>query len=114
MATPTVSPFTPPACVLGTGVGLLAGLCSFSCNFGYCPMNACVSRMITYLPPSQFSYKFTKSTIYRLALNKVHLMYHLKQTPMLWPSLQLGSIMLFGHHSVNLLAGMDGVRAMFA
>ncbi|KAM0181840.1 hypothetical protein ACHAPC_003991 [Botrytis cinerea] len=41
MATPTVSPFTPPACVLGTGVGLLAGLCSFSCNFGYCPMNAC-------------------------------------------------------------------------
>ncbi|THV53838.1 hypothetical protein BGAL_0041g00240 [Botrytis galanthina] len=41
MATPTVSPFTPPACVLGSGAGLLEGLCSFACNFGFCPINAC-------------------------------------------------------------------------
>ncbi|KAJ8061682.1 hypothetical protein OCU04_009483 [Sclerotinia nivalis] len=41
MATPTVSPFTPPACILGSGVGLLEGLCSYACNFGFCPINAC-------------------------------------------------------------------------
>ncbi|KAM3079161.1 Glucan endo-1,3-alpha-glucosidase agn1 [Clarireedia jacksonii] len=41
LATPTISPFTPPGCTLGTGDGLFEGLCSFTCNFGYCPMHTC-------------------------------------------------------------------------
>ncbi|KAI9651027.1 Glucan endo-1,3-alpha-glucosidase agn1 [Ciborinia camelliae] len=56
MATPTVSPFTPPACTEGSGVGLLEGLCSFACNFGYCPMAACtctVSGPLNASPPTQ-------------------------------------------------------------
>ncbi|KAI5249601.1 glycoside hydrolase [Aureobasidium subglaciale] len=28
-------------CTAGTGEGNLAGLCSFSCNYGFCPSNAC-------------------------------------------------------------------------
>lgn len=38
---PTVSPFNPPACTGGTGVGSLSGLCSYACGYGYCPENSC-------------------------------------------------------------------------
>ncbi|KAE8315357.1 glycosyl hydrolase family 71-domain-containing protein [Aspergillus transmontanensis] len=41
LTVPTVSDFSPPACVGGTGEGNLAGLCSFSCGYGFCPINAC-------------------------------------------------------------------------
>ncbi|CAD0091638.1 unnamed protein product [Aureobasidium vineae] len=41
-------------CVAGTGNGNLAGLCSFSCNHGFCPSNACTctqrGRQVT--PPA--------------------------------------------------------------
>lgn len=41
---------TPPrtrsqqVCVSGTGVGNFQGLCSFACNFGYCPISACLCK----------------------------------------------------------------------
>ncbi|KAK8085671.1 alpha glucanase protein [Apiospora hydei] len=38
---PAVSPFTPDACVKGTGEGDLGGLCGFACNFGFCPIHSC-------------------------------------------------------------------------
>jgi hypothetical protein len=55
---------TPPAstlssgsgsfCIAGAGDGNLAGLCSFSCNYGFCPSNACTctkkGRQVT--PPA--------------------------------------------------------------
>jgi hypothetical protein len=28
-------------CIEGTGVGNYAGLCSFACRYGYCPLGAC-------------------------------------------------------------------------
>lgn len=37
----TSSPFLPPTCNSGAGNGNLGGLCSFACNFGYCPINNC-------------------------------------------------------------------------
>ncbi|KAJ5849007.1 glycoside hydrolase [Penicillium rubens] len=41
LSTPSVSPFLPPACTSGTGVGNLGGLCDFACTHGFCPINAC-------------------------------------------------------------------------
>ncbi len=45
LSTPTVSPFTPPACVAGQKLAsasdALTGLCSFACNYGFCPSNVC-------------------------------------------------------------------------
>ncbi|GFF26046.1 mutanase Pc12g07500 [Aspergillus lentulus] len=38
---PTTSPFNPPACTGGHGDGGFAGLCSFACNYGYCPIHTC-------------------------------------------------------------------------
>ncbi|RAK91934.1 mutanase [Aspergillus costaricaensis CBS 115574] len=38
---PSVSPFTPSACVAGTGEGSFSGLCSYACNYGFCPENHC-------------------------------------------------------------------------
>ncbi|KAH0014932.1 carbohydrate-binding module family 24 protein, partial [Aureobasidium melanogenum] len=47
LKTPATAPSSTPTsgtgsfCIAGTGKGNLAGLCSFSCNYGYCPSNAC-------------------------------------------------------------------------
>lgn len=41
LTTPTVSPFTPPACTGGEGSDPFPGLCSYACNFGFCPRNIC-------------------------------------------------------------------------
>ncbi|GFF93364.1 mutanase Pc12g07500 [Aspergillus lentulus] len=41
LSTPTVSDFSPPSCISGSGEGNLAGLCNFACQYGFCPMNAC-------------------------------------------------------------------------
>lgn len=41
VSTPSVSPFTPNACISGTGDGALLGLCEYSCNYGFCPKEAC-------------------------------------------------------------------------
>ncbi|KAK4107593.1 carbohydrate-binding module family 24 protein [Canariomyces notabilis] len=41
LTTPTVSPFTPPACTSGTGSGELEGLCSYACALGFCPSQVC-------------------------------------------------------------------------
>ena len=38
---PNVSPFAPPACRSGVGSQGWEGLCSFTCNFGYCPSRIC-------------------------------------------------------------------------
>jgi hypothetical protein len=38
---PTVSPFNPPACINGTGIGTFAGLCSYGCYYGFCPIHHC-------------------------------------------------------------------------
>ncbi|KGO38630.1 Glycoside hydrolase, family 71 [Penicillium expansum] len=49
------SPFTPDTCVSGTGEGELTGLCSFACNFGYCPIYNCTCTATGPLnvPPAQ-------------------------------------------------------------
>ncbi|THY17642.1 glycoside hydrolase [Aureobasidium pullulans] len=57
---PTSAPASTPTsssgsyCIAGTGNGNLAGLCSFSCNYGFCPTNACTctqrGRQVT--PPA--------------------------------------------------------------
>jgi hypothetical protein len=41
LTTPTVSPFTPPACTGGEGPDPFPGLCSYACTFGFCPRNIC-------------------------------------------------------------------------
>ncbi|RDW92917.1 uncharacterized protein DSM5745_00239 [Aspergillus mulundensis] len=45
LSTPTVSDFTPPACVRGhvlsTVTDGLKGLCDFACGRGFCPIRAC-------------------------------------------------------------------------
>lgn len=41
LSTPTVSDFSPPACIGGTGEGNLMGLCSYGCQFGFCPIDGC-------------------------------------------------------------------------
>ncbi|KAG9669891.1 carbohydrate-binding module family 24 protein, partial [Aureobasidium melanogenum] len=47
LKTSTTAPASTPTggsgsfCIAGTGDGNLAGLCSFSCNYGFCPSNAC-------------------------------------------------------------------------
>ncbi|KAL4947908.1 glycosyl hydrolase family 71-domain-containing protein [Aspergillus filifer] len=45
LTVPTVSDFDPPACIAGQvqpGVtDGLSGLCSFACNYGFCPIHAC-------------------------------------------------------------------------
>lgn len=35
------TPLSEQVCVAGTSVESFAGLCSFSCNLGYCPVGAC-------------------------------------------------------------------------
>ncbi|RAH70323.1 mutanase [Aspergillus aculeatinus CBS 121060] len=49
---PTVSPFTPNACVAGMGEGSFAGLCSYACAFGFCPENHCTCTKTGALAPS--------------------------------------------------------------
>lgn len=48
-----MSPFTPDACTSGVGEGGLGGLCSFSCNFGFCPIHSCTctSTGALHVPP---------------------------------------------------------------
>lgn len=45
LTTPSVSDFSPPACVAGTALAgpdsNLGGLCGYACNFGFCPLHAC-------------------------------------------------------------------------
>jgi hypothetical protein len=45
LTTPTVSDFSPPACRGGSALAgaesSLAGLCSYACNFGFCPYLVC-------------------------------------------------------------------------
>ena len=55
MPVPTVSDFLPPACIAGTGQGNYAGLCSYSCGFGYCPHSLCTCTATGALvqPPAQ-------------------------------------------------------------
>jgi hypothetical protein len=60
LKTSTTAPASTPTsgsgsfCIAGTGSGNLAGLCSFACNYGFCPSNACTctqrGRQVT--PPS--------------------------------------------------------------
>ncbi|KAG7150578.1 Mutanase like protein [Verticillium longisporum] len=38
---PTVSPFSPPACIHGVGPPGWEGLCDYACNFGFCPIGIC-------------------------------------------------------------------------
>lgn len=54
LATPSVSPFAPPACIAGTGEAGLEGLCSYACAYGFCPINACTCTETGHLnvPPS--------------------------------------------------------------
>lgn len=51
---PTPTSSSGSFCIGGTGSGNLAGLCSFACNYGFCPSNACIctqrGRQVT--PPS--------------------------------------------------------------
>ena len=42
-ATPTRTR-SQQVCVSGTGIGNFEGLCNFSCNFGYCPISACLCK----------------------------------------------------------------------
>lgn len=39
--TPTISPFTSPACTAGDGLGDFSDLCSWACTYEYCPIAAC-------------------------------------------------------------------------
>ncbi|KAJ5771869.1 Glycoside hydrolase family 71 [Penicillium odoratum] len=50
-----LSPFTPDTCVGGSGEDELAGLCSFGCNYGYCPIYNCTCTATGPLntPPAQ-------------------------------------------------------------
>ncbi|KAK4170815.1 family 71 putative glycoside hydrolase [Triangularia setosa] len=41
LVVPTVSPFLPPACTRGVGSPGWEGLCSYACNFGFCPSRIC-------------------------------------------------------------------------
>lgn len=45
LSTPTVSDFSPPACIGGSAIAgqdsALGGLCSYACNFGFCPYLVC-------------------------------------------------------------------------
>ncbi|KAK3390137.1 glycosyl hydrolase family 71-domain-containing protein [Podospora didyma] len=42
LVVPTVSEFSPPACIAGTGKSKkLAGLCEWACAYGFCPIGAC-------------------------------------------------------------------------
>lgn len=45
LTTPTVSDFQPPYCTSGSAIAgtgnPLSGLCSYACNFGFCPYLAC-------------------------------------------------------------------------
>lgn len=41
LAIPTVSPFLPFTCTGGQGPPGWEGLCSYACNFGFCPSNIC-------------------------------------------------------------------------
>lgn len=45
LTTPTVSDFSPPACVAGTALAgpdsPLVGLCKYACNYGFCPYLIC-------------------------------------------------------------------------
>ncbi|KAK3937497.1 glycosyl hydrolase family 71-domain-containing protein [Diplogelasinospora grovesii] len=45
LTTPTVSDFSPPACIAGSAIAgpnsALGGLCSYACNFGFCPYLVC-------------------------------------------------------------------------
>ncbi|KAI4731852.1 glycoside hydrolase [Aureobasidium sp. EXF-10728] len=51
LKTSTTAPASTPTsgsgslCIAGTGNGSLAGLCSFSCNYGFCPSNACTCTL---------------------------------------------------------------------
>ncbi|RAL64388.1 hypothetical protein DID88_001864 [Monilinia fructigena] len=47
----TTSPFLPPACVSGTGVGNLDGLCGYACPYGYCPIHSCTCTLEGVLNP---------------------------------------------------------------
>lgn len=57
LVVPNVSPFTPDACIHGTGEGNLGGLCGYACNFGYCPIHSCTCDATGPLivPPAQTS-----------------------------------------------------------
>ncbi|KAG0155499.1 hypothetical protein PDIDSM_1076 [Penicillium digitatum] len=50
-----VSPSTPDTCVAGTGGDEFTGLCSFGCNYGYCPIYNCTCTATGPLikPPTQ-------------------------------------------------------------
>ncbi|KAK0666621.1 family 71 putative glycoside hydrolase [Cercophora samala] len=41
LAIPTVSPFLPLTCTGGRGSQGWEGLCSYACNYGFCPSNIC-------------------------------------------------------------------------
>ncbi|KAH8666486.1 glycosyl hydrolase family 71-domain-containing protein, partial [Xylariales sp. PMI_506] len=44
-ATPTLTR-SEQACIQGTGMNNFAGICSFSCGYGYCPISACVCEAV--------------------------------------------------------------------